>query len=128
VFNSCSALEKVVWNAQAAEMTDPENPEDTQGRTFSLVLNLKEIVVGEGVTELPNYLFYNCRNVTKISLPSTLTKIGDYTFYGCEELATITYAGTVAQWKALEKGEKWDSNLPAYTVVCSDGNLLSTDK
>ncbi len=42
--------------------------------------NLKEIVIAEGVTEIPKALFFGAESVEKVSLPSTLKHIGDYAF------------------------------------------------
>lgn len=52
---------------------------------------IKTVVIGEGVTYLGSLAFYNCENITSITLPGTLTHIGGATFYGCKSLPTITF-------------------------------------
>ena len=36
-----------------------------------------------------SYVFADCKNLTRVVLPSSLTKIGAYAFYGCENLTDI---------------------------------------
>lgn len=43
---------------------------------------LKSVVIGPKVTALPQYLFYNCRNLVNVEILSqNITKILEYTFY-----------------------------------------------
>ena len=39
-----------------------------------------------GYTKIRDYMFYECRNLTLISLPSGITSIGNYMFYECRNL------------------------------------------
>lgn len=54
--------------------------------------NITKIVVGEGITEIGEYNFYNCTALTEVSLPSTLTTLaGSGTMtagYGCFQKCT----------------------------------------
>ncbi|MBQ9673454.1 MAG: leucine-rich repeat protein [Ruminococcus sp.] len=51
---------------------------------------IKSIVVKEGVTYIGKWAFYDCTNVTKVSLPQSLTKMGDSVFCNCRSLEKIT--------------------------------------
>lgn len=48
-----------------------------------------KVVIGEGITKIGNYAFYECSNIKEISVPKTVTVLGDYCFYGCTSLASI---------------------------------------
>ena len=64
--------------------------------------DVKKVIVGEGVTSLGNYAFYQCNNLVSVSLPSTITRIGDYTFYYCytrpSRGSAITHSITATAW------------------------------
>lgn len=48
-----------------------------------------ELVVGEGITEIPDIALQYCRELTKITLPESLEVIGEQTFNGCSALKEI---------------------------------------
>ena len=41
---------------------------------------IEEVIIGEGVTNVGAHVFQDCRNLTKVTLPSTLTRIEEYAF------------------------------------------------
>ncbi len=108
---------------------------------------IEEIVIPEGVTVIRNQAFSRCVNLKKITLPSTLEYIYDSAFADCESLVSIviprevklietwafrdcknltkfTFAGTVAEWNAVQKGlgNNWNDGCPFTVVHCSDGD------
>lgn len=111
---------------------------------------IEEIVIPEGVTVIRNQAFYRCVNLKKITLPSTLEYIYDSAFADCESLVSIviprevklietwafrdcknltkfTFAGTVAEWNAVQKGmgNNWNDGCPFTVIHCSDGDVLA---
>lgn len=50
---------------------------------------ITSVVLSEGVKEISNSAFYECKSLTTVSLPSTLKTIGEYVFAGCSELSSI---------------------------------------
>ncbi|MCD7845327.1 MAG: leucine-rich repeat protein [Oscillospiraceae bacterium] len=48
-----------------------------------------EIVIEEGIVNVPSYAFYNYANLTAVSLPESLETIGTRAFYGCGSLAAL---------------------------------------
>lgn len=55
---------------------------------------IKRVVIGEGITTIPDYCFNMEAGITSITLPSTLTNIGEQCFGECFNLATITCNAT----------------------------------
>ena len=47
------------------------------------------ISIGEGITSIGNYAFYNCTALTEVSLPSSLTELGSLAFSGCNALSEV---------------------------------------
>ena len=68
--------------------------------------DLTEIVVSDGITDLPDYLFLNCRSLKTAYFPAGITKMGFNVFEGCTSLKNIYFAGTEEQWNAIENLSK----------------------
>ena len=58
--------------------------------------NFSSIVIGENVTKIGNYAFYNCSSVKCITIPDSITSIGGYAFSGCSSLESITIPNSVS--------------------------------
>lgn len=58
-------------------------------------------VVITGGSEIGDYAFYNCRNITRIVIPSTVYSIGSNAFYGCNSLGYVFYAGEESAWNGI---------------------------
>ena len=52
--------------------------------------SLSAITVPAGVTSLETYAFYNCYSLSAITVPAGVTRIGTYAFYNCYSLSAIT--------------------------------------
>lgn len=58
----------------------------------SIYLNgeiLTELVIPDGVTEIKDYTFYNCKSLESVIVPNTIVSIGDNAFSGCKNIDTI---------------------------------------
>lgn len=51
--------------------------------------DIKEVIIGEGITHLGYMLFYNCTALEKVTLPSTLEYMDDCIFGNCTSLKSI---------------------------------------
>ena len=56
---------------------------------FSECVNLKNIVIPNGITAISNYAFENCGQLTHIEIPSSVTNIGSNAFKNCNGLTFI---------------------------------------
>ena len=54
-----------------------------------------DIVIPDGVTKIPNYMFQNNKNITSVTIPESVTSIGDYAFWNCTGLTSVTIPGSV---------------------------------
>ena len=50
-----------------------------------------------GLSEIPDSVFYNCRNLTSVIIPDSVTSIGDSAFLGCSSLTSITIPDSVTE-------------------------------
>ncbi len=102
---------------------------------FAECCELEEISVPGKVHELSQYVFASCSKLQIISLPATIEKINMGALRKCESLKEIRFAGTVAQWTAIDKvsfdrdsiyadldwNYGWSYKMGADSVICSDG-------
>ncbi len=101
----------------------PDNVGDFSSSAVSSSGKLVSIRIQEGVTELGWGYLRSCRALKEIALPSTLTTLKDVSLFDLPALEKLHYSGTVEEWNALEKGEKWYVGTPAFIVICSDGEV-----
>ena len=64
--------------------------------------SILSIVIPEGVTEIGQYAFDDCDELTTISLPKSLKKIGNRAFRRCFNLSTVDFDGS---WADIDQGE-----------------------
>ena len=50
---------------------------------------------GLPVTSVGDWVFFDCANVTDITIPNSVTNIGDASFFGCSSLTSIVIPGSV---------------------------------
>lgn len=62
----------------------PSASSDSQG-AFS-DSNFSKVIIGDGVTSVGDYAFYDCSSLTSLTLPESVTSIGDGAFSNCSGL------------------------------------------
>ena len=75
------------------------------------------VKVKNGVKNIGDSAFYNCRNVDKITIPGSVQSIGKNAMENCSSLSTIFFEGTKPQWNSIVKGTSWDRSTGNYSVV-----------
>jgi len=62
--------------------------------------DLRAVVIGEGITHIGDYTFYDAQQVTSVTLPSTLRSIGKYAFTNCaaEAIALPNGLQEIGDW------------------------------
>ena len=58
--------------------------------------------IPDSVTSIVGYAFYYCTSLTSVTILNGVTSIGSYAFVGCTSLTDVYYAGSEAQWKAIQ--------------------------
>lgn len=106
------------------EYDQSQNHEQAQTYKQQIEQNyLTKFTIPDGVISIEVDAFKDCDSLTSITIPSSVTFISGGAFIGCSNLTSITFKGTTAQWNSIEKGNYWQYDIPATTVVCSDGNV-----
>ena len=58
-------------------------------------LDIKEIVVEDGVTSIGDSAFSNCTSLTSVAIPDSVTSIGGHAFYHCTSLTSVAIPDSV---------------------------------
>ncbi|MBP5536433.1 MAG: leucine-rich repeat domain-containing protein [Bacteroidales bacterium] len=87
-FYGCHGITKVSYNAVNANTSSP-------GRIFYNCRNLKTIIVGQEVTNIPNGIFRGCDSLKHVIYSATNATAGSDVFYGCNSLKTVTITANV---------------------------------
>ena len=85
VFESRDSIEKVVWNAKIVT------------GLFGGSKNLKELVLGDGVTTICDGAFRECTNLTSVIIPKSVISIGNSAFWGCSNLTSVLISNKI-EW------------------------------
>ena len=114
---------------------------------FEWDTNLQYIELSDNITEIGSWAFSNCDSLLAIDIPNSVTNVGDYSFQSCNNVSTltigsgvknigtrafayltslsnITYLGTIFEWNAITKEDKWNYNTSVEVVKCSDGDVI----
>ncbi len=88
--------------------------------------SIKQVIIGDGVTNIGNYAFYNCPSLTSITIPDSVTSIGMGAFSGCTNLESIkipnnvttiesTAFGNCTKLSSVDLPTNWDTNISIYS-------------
>ena len=90
---------------------------------FESCESLTSIVIPDSVKSIGDRAFFRCSSLTSIVIPDGVTSIGERAFKGCKSLTSITFQGTIAQWNEIDFGNRWNDEVPATVVHCTDGDV-----
>ncbi len=125
-FRACYNLKKIVI---------PDSITTLKGvGTFEDCSALTDVVIGSGITEIPETMFCGWSSLETVHIPASVKKIGAGAFQcasnATKKSFTIKYAGTVNEWNSIEinmnassimtSGATNDALLKA-TIVCTNG-------
>lgn len=83
-FYGCSALE----NNDTGAITEEKMAQNSYREDASL----RELVIPEGITVIPDEAFWGCVNLERVEFPASLEVIGRNAFRGCTSLSEIVFS------------------------------------
>ncbi len=101
-FENCSSLTKTQYMGNIADWCSIyfgnylSNPVVYSGNLFINDVEVKDLVIPEGVTYIGRNAFNSCKNITSVSLPNTLTEIRIGAFNSCSNLQSIRIPNNVS--------------------------------
>lgn len=89
---------------------------------------ITSIVLPDTVTEIDDYAFYGCKNLSSVLAPPTCKRIGNYAFSGCDALQQIvlpSYLRTIGEY-AFSESALTSITIPRYVDSMGTGAFLDS--
>ena len=87
--------------------------------------NLTHVTISNNVTSIEDFAFYFCINLTDVTIGNNVRYLGEAAFSGCENLTQIKYLGTKKE--AINnlkiKNKRWRGKSNIQKIICTDGEL-----
>ncbi len=87
-------------------------------RQHATAVTVPETYRNMAVTVIEKDAFRDFSALTSVSIPKTITSIEENAFAGCSALTELRFAGTQAEWDAVEKAAGWNDGRE-FTVICA---------
>ncbi len=141
-FENCDGLTTIVI---------PDTVTDIGICAFQSCQSLNRITLPSNLTEIPDQICYQCPSLEAIIIPDSVKVIGDAAFaecplrsislgsgiekiesfalvnhgeYGFHDL-TVTYNGTLAQWSAVERANRWIQEIDCrFSCIDFNGDIM----
>ena len=84
-----------IFGGQVSEYIIGDEVTNIGNYAFYECANLKKVVIGNSTTSIGHYAFSKCTSLSSINLPNSVTSIGYYAFWGCSGLTSITIPNSV---------------------------------
>lgn len=112
----------------SGKITIPEEVEglkvtEIRDYAFEDCSNITEVIIPNSVVTIGRRAFYNCTSLTSITIPNSVTSIEDRMFYGCSGLTSLTIPSSVTS--ISYSAFRYCSGLTSITIpssVTSIGN------
>ena len=65
--------------------------DNTYGSGFYNCDQITSVTIPEGISHIGAAAFYSCGNLVSVSIPSSITSVGEQAFYSCNQLTKNTY-------------------------------------
>ena len=88
---------------------------------FAGCTEVTDVTISEGVTLIGDEAFAGCSSLTSVTIPSSVTWIEEEAFYRCFQLADVYYAGTRQEWNRIRIEEK-NYNLTSAGIHYDSAN------
>ncbi len=114
-----------------------QNPIRISRNFYVNEVEVTDLNIPNGITEIKDYAFFRCNSLTSVSIPNTVETIGQQVFAGCQNINSITIGNSVSNigFRALAAfgltsmsvasgNTHFDSRDNCNAVIQTDNNTL----
>ena len=76
--------------------TDWDSPSGSNHPWSAVAALIQTVDIKEGVTSIGAHAFYECTNLTYVTVPDSVTTIGEWAFYNCDSLVNVALPHSVS--------------------------------
>ena len=116
-FKGCTAMTTVTINNDALVSANR-----SYNSTLETIFGsqVKNYILGDEVTSIGKYAFWDCSDLTSVTIPNSVTSIGASAFYNCSGLTSIEIPSSVMSIA----GSAFNSCSGLTSIVVVDGNTM----
>ena len=95
-FSDCSSLAKTNFTGDIIDWCKIEfgnayaNPINCSHNLYINDIEVKDLIIPEGVTSIGDAAFFKCTSLTSLNIPNSVTRIGETAFFKCTSLTSVT--------------------------------------
>ena len=107
-------------NTKVTKVTLPASIKSIELRAFARAQNLQEVTLNEGITDIANYAFSECPELTTINIPSTVASLPIQVLFNCTKLKNLTLNEGLA---VIDADALWASGLETLAIPSTCTNF-----
>ena len=119
------------YKGSGAEVTIPDTLYGYEvvsfGEIFKNNTNLTKVLIGNNVTSVFPYAFYDCSGLQSVTIGNGVTSIGERAFYYCRSITRIYYSGDITGWLNIEGLDNLMEHVSSSLELHIDGKKVEGD-
>lgn len=120
-FGNCENLSEVYFNGTIEDWlsisfsNEKSNPCNNGAKLYLNNEEFTTLNIPSSVTNIQDYAFCGCKSLKWVYLHASITSIGKMAFYNCSNITSISIS--TDSWDKIDKGEDWATNIKTDSVT-----------
>ena len=115
--------EYAFYNSTIEHVIIPNNVLYCGINSFAYCYKLRIVYIGDGLEVIFQDMFYNCRNLVRVTLGANIKVIRPGAFKHCPKLTTIHYDGNLSEFTGIDIDVDAFDRDHTINIVCKNGTI-----